>query len=181
MNDMNAGLAAATRFHFRRLHRRDLPQVLHLAELILPPATQNPQLPVLVQSRETLGVIAEASNRLAGFAICAIVPQTDYDCAGSARSLPRFFRGLMHRMISRPLQVDLLQVAVAPEWQESGIEEKLLQKLDRELRQFGKWIKITVPETDLPAQRFLHVAGYRAIQVLRDYYTSEDGYLFESR
>jgi ribosomal protein S18 acetylase RimI-like enzyme len=180
MSKASATLITATRIHVRRLAHGDLPKVLQVAEQLLPLSSLSRQFPLLIQSRDILGCVAEIDNHIAGFAICAIVRQPAYDHATGLRSLLQPFHRLIERLTSRIVQVDLLQVAVASEWQACGVERKLLQKLDRELRHSGSCVKLTVPETNLSAQLFLHEGGYRATQVLRGYYASEDGYLFES-
>jgi ribosomal protein S18 acetylase RimI-like enzyme len=179
MSTVSTRLTSVPKLHVRRLARRDLPHVLQLAEQLAAPVTLSPQFRLLVQSKEILGCIAEAHNQIAGYAICAIVRESKY--AGNAVLKFAFQLGqrLVHKWVSRPLQVDLLHVAVATEWQDCGVEHQLLQELDRQLRQAGSCLKMTVPETNLPVQLFLHDAGYKATQVLRGYYTSEDGYLFE--
>jgi ribosomal-protein-alanine N-acetyltransferase len=75
-----------------------------------------------------------------------------------------------------PRHVELLNVAVAPLWRRRGLGRALLEHLARDRPGL---IQATVPESNLPAQLLLRVAGYRAVRVLRGYFGTEDGYLLE--
>src|SRR5262249_51127666 len=71
----------------------------------------------------------------------------------------------------------LIGLCVAAEWPRPAVERALLGQLEQELRRLGDRIQVVVPESNLSAQLLLHGVGYRATQVLRGRYGSEDGYL----
>jgi ribosomal-protein-alanine N-acetyltransferase len=79
---------------------------------------------------------------------------------------------------SGPHGFTLLNLAVAPYWRRQGVARAMLKKLDEKR---PPCIEAAVPESNLPAQLLLRSAGYRAVQVLREHFGEEDGYLMERR
>jgi ribosomal protein S18 acetylase RimI-like enzyme len=76
-----------------------------------------------------------------------------------------------------PRHVDLLHIAVLPEWHRQGIGRALLEEIHEAFWQSGDDIQATVPETNLPAQLFLRNAGYKTVRVVPGCFGSEDGYV----
>jgi ribosomal protein S18 acetylase RimI-like enzyme len=83
------------------------------------------------------------------------------------------------RARTAPRRVDLLHIAVAPEWQRHGIGRALLEELHQQFPEPGDTLQAKVPETNLPAQLFLRDAEYEAVRVLPGYHDGEDGYVVE--
>jgi ribosomal protein S18 acetylase RimI-like enzyme len=161
----------------RPLAARDLPQVAQIAQKThqLPWTERDSQ--IILQPEGTLGWVAEAAHRLAGFVICTVARPREPASSNMLSTLARFFRALLGKRESRTLHVKLIDLCVAAEWPPPTVERVLLEQLERELRDKGDHIRIVVPESNLPAQLFLHQAGYQATQVLWGYYGCEDGYL----
>jgi ribosomal protein S18 acetylase RimI-like enzyme len=161
----------------RPLAGRDLPQVAQIAQKThqLPWTERDSQ--IILQPEGTLGWVAEAAHRLAGFVLCTVTRPREPAASRILPTLARFFRGLFEKREPRTLHAKLVDLCVAAEWPQSIVERALLEQLERDLRRMGDHIQIVVPESSLPAQLFLHQAGYQANQVLRGYYGCEDGYL----
>ena len=157
----------------------DLNAIATLARLGHWPAWVQEDLPRLLKSRYASCKVVEASGRLAGFAIGSIrhVVATPRRWGATCAGL---FRRLIVRRENR-LVLDLFDVAMAADTGEAELEHALLERLYQELRQRGQCVRIVVPESSLPAQVFLHEAGYRAVRVLRGYYGDQDGYLMQTR
>jgi ribosomal protein S18 acetylase RimI-like enzyme len=79
------------------------------------------------------------------------------------------------------MELEFLDIGVAPAWPRRGIGRALLKGLEAMLQSPGDCIRATVPETNLPVQLLLRDAGYRALSVLQGYFGKEDGYLMERR
>jgi len=79
---------------------------------------------------------------------------------------------------SGPDGVTLLNIAVAPYWRRQGIARAMLAKLGEKHAPF---IRVIVPESNLPVQLLLRSAGYQAVGVSRGHFDGEDGYLMERR
>jgi ribosomal protein S18 acetylase RimI-like enzyme len=77
--------------------------------------------------------------------------------------------------------LNLLHIAVAPDWRRRGVAATLLGQLEQFLRHPEDSIRAAVPEGNLPVQLFLRAAGYKALRVLRGFYAAEDAYLMERR
>lgn len=80
------------------------------------------------------------------------------------------------------LQMDILNFAVASDMRRRGVGQALANKLIGKLSQYRLTrITLNIRETNLSAQHFFQACGFRAIEVLHDYYddSDEDAYLFE--
>jgi len=73
----------------------------------------------------------------------------------------------------------IMNLGVHPDHRRQGIALKCLRFAERLARQRGAHrLDLEVQESNLPAQLLYRKAGYRAIRILRNYYsdTQEDGY-----
>lgn len=81
-----------------------------------------------------------------------------------------------------PDRLHLLNLAVDPESRNKGVARslinKLLSKLSPDRRRF---ISLEVQDINLPAQLFFKSMGFRAVDILKNYYddTDSDAYMFE--
>ena len=81
-------------------------------------------------------------------------------------------------------RLHILNFAVDPKYQRSGIGSAMVAKLTSKLNiERRNRIMLEVRETNVAAQLFFKSQGFRAISVLRDFYedTSEDAYLMMYR
>lgn len=92
--------------------------------------------------------------------------------------------GLVQGFMIYELHKDMLRIlvlAVAPEVRRTGVGSAMIHGLiDKLGQQRRHTIEAEVRETNLPAQKFLAQAGFRAVKTLRLHYeeTKEDAYLF---
>ena len=81
-----------------------------------------------------------------------------------------------------PKRIDLLNLAVRPSSQGSGVGKAIVDKLKGKLcEQRRKKIQLKVRETNLNAQLFFRSQGFRAIAVVESdgKFSDEDNYLME--
>ncbi len=81
-------------------------------------------------------------------------------------------------------RLHLLNFAVLPAMQRRGVGRGLIDKLKRGLSPKRRTRIVTdVRESNLDAQLFFRAMGFRAVDVLRDFYedTTEDAFLFQYR
>jgi ribosomal-protein-alanine N-acetyltransferase len=140
------------RVHIRWMIRRDMPEVLGIEHASYEyPWCEEEFLRVLRQ-RNCIGMVAEYGERVVGFMI--------YE---------------LHKTRLR-----LLNFAVAPEYRRTGVGRQMVEKLAGKLSSHRRTrIELSVRETNLPAQLFFRVQGFRATEVVRDAYedTGEDAYV----
>lgn len=74
----------------------------------------------------------------------------------------------------------LIRLGVSPNQRRKGIGSRLLKEVKSKLTTKRSLISAEVRETNLPLQLFLSSQGYRAVEVLQDYYpdSGEDSYVF---
>lgn len=143
--------AAQTRVHIRWMIRRDMPEVLAIEHASFEfPWCEEEFLRVLRQ-RNCIGMVAELGERIVGFMI--------YE---------------LHRN-----KIHVLDFATHPDSRRQGIGRQMVVKLVSKLSsQRRNRIALTVRETNLTSQFFFRMVGFRAVEVLREYFpdTGEDGY-----
>lgn len=136
--------------------RRDLPEVLDIeAEGFEFPWTEEDFIRALRQ-RNVIGMVAERDDAVVGFMV--------YE---------------LHKT-----RLHLLNVAVARRCRREMVGRQMLAKLQGKLSQQKRTRIITeVRETNMAAQHFFAAAGFRAVNVLREFYvdTPEDAYVFQYR
>jgi ribosomal-protein-alanine N-acetyltransferase len=142
---------AQTRVHIRWMIRRDMPEVLAIEHASFEyPWCEEEFLRVLRQ-RNCIGMVAECGERIVGFMI--------YE---------------LHRN-----RIHVLDFATHPEFRRHGVGRQMVTKLVGKLStQRRNRIVLCVRETNLPAQLFFRVVGFRAMEVIREHFqdTGEDAY-----
>jgi ribosomal-protein-alanine N-acetyltransferase len=142
---------AQTRVHIRWMIRRDMPEVLAIEHASFEfPWCEEEFLRVLRQ-RNCIGMVAECGERIVGFMI--------YE---------------LHRN-----RIHVLDFATHPDFRRHGVGRQMVAKLVGKLStQRRNRIVLCVRETNLPAQLFFRVVGFRAMEVIREHFqdTGEDGY-----
>ncbi len=142
--------------HIRWMIRRDMMEVLDTENRSFEFPWSEDDFIRCLRQRNCIGMVAEYDERVVGFMI--------YE---------------LHRN-----RLHVLNFAVAPEFRRRGVGEQMMQKLVGKLSsQRRNKIHLEVRETNLGAQLFFRKIGFRAIQVLRDFYddTTEDAYLMQYR
>ena len=142
---------APVRVHIRWMIRRDMPEVLAIEHGSFEfPWCEEEFLRVLRQ-RNCIGMVAEYGERVVGF--------------------------MIYELHKSRLQV--LNFAVAPEFRRQGVGHQMVAKLVGKLSsQRRSRIALCVRETNLPAQFFFRVVGFRAVEVVREHFqdSGEDAY-----
>jgi ribosomal-protein-alanine N-acetyltransferase len=77
----------------------------------------------------------------------------------------------------------LTRIGVSPPYRHKGVGSALLRELVSKLTDKRTLISAEVRETNLPVQLFLKSQRYKAVEVLRNYYsdTGEDAFVFHYR
>ncbi|MFO0908503.1 MAG: ribosomal protein S18-alanine N-acetyltransferase [Isosphaeraceae bacterium] len=145
---------AQARVHIRWMIRRDMPEVLAIEQTSFEfPWCEEEFLRVLRQ-RNCIGMVAEYGERVVGF--------------------------MIYELHKNKLQV--LDFAAHPDFRRMGVGRQMLAKLVGKLSTHRRTrIALHVRETNLPAQLFYKVMGFRASSVAREHYadTGEDAYLMQ--
>lgn len=142
--------------HIRWMIRRDMPDVLAIERDAFEFPWQEEDFIRCLRQRNCIGMVAEASERIAGFMVYELQK---------------------HRL-------HILNFAVNERLRRRGIgtqmTRKLISKLSHDRR---SRIMLEIRETNLPAQLFFRSLGFRAVSVLRQFYedTPEDAYLMQYR
>lgn len=139
--------------HIRWMIRRDMPAVLEIEELAFEYTWSESEFRRCLRQRNCIGMVAERDDRVVGFMI--------YE---------------LHKH-----HLHLLSLAVHSKHPREGIGGELLQKLySKTYPDRRRFILTEVRETNLTAQKFFRRMGFRAVNVLRDFYedTTEDAYQF---
>ena len=140
-----------SRVHVRWMIRRDMPEVLGIEHASFEfPWCEEEFLRVLRQ-RNCIGMVAEQGERIVGYMI--------YE---------------LHRN-----RISVLDFATHPEFRRHGIGQQMVVKLVGKLSsQRRSRIALCVRETNLPAQLFFRVVGFRAVEVIREHFqdSGEDAF-----
>lgn len=140
-----------SRVHVRWMIRRDMPEVLGIEHASFEfPWCEDEFLRVLRQ-RNCIGMVAEQGERIVGYMI--------YE---------------LHRN-----RIQVLDFATHPEFRRRGVGRQMVAKLVSKLSsQRRNRIALHVRETNVAAQFFYKVMGFRAVEVLREHFadTGEDAY-----
>ncbi len=143
--------SAQTRVHIRWMIRRDMPEVLAIEHSAFDyPWCEEEFLRVLRQ-RNCIGMVAEHGERIVGFMV--------YE---------------LHRS-----KIQVLDFAVHHEFRRQGIGRQMVHKLVGKLSsQRRNRIGLLLRETNLSAQLFFRVQGFRAVEVVREHFpdTGEDAF-----
>lgn len=142
---------AEVRVHIRWMIRRDMPEVLAIEHASFEfPWCEEEFLRVLRQ-RNCIGMVAEYGERVVGF--------------------------MIYELHKNKLQI--LDFACHPEFRRMGVGRQMLGKLVGKLSSHRRTrITLLVRETNLSAQLFYRIQGFRALEVVREHYadTGEDAY-----
>jgi ribosomal-protein-alanine N-acetyltransferase len=145
---------ARVRVHIRWMIRRDMPEVLAIEHASFDfPWCEEEFLRVLRQ-RNCIGMVAELGERVVGF--------------------------MIYELHKSKLQV--LNFAVHPEFRRMGVGNQMVAKLVGKLSSHRRTrIILHVRESLLQAQLFYRVQGFRATEILREYFedTGEDAYVLQ--
>ncbi len=166
----------------REMGVSDLPEVVQIEQQGPTPRCAWQDFLLVYASGGACSRVAEVQGQVVGFVVYRVPEHLEPETTGK---LKRWWDRCLHwrhpDLSSSPVEIELLDIGVAPNWRRRGIGRALLRGLEELLRRPGDCIRTTVPETNLPVQLLLHAAGYRALSVLRDYFGNEDGYLMERR
>ncbi len=142
--------------HIRWMIRRDMPEVLAIEGSSFEFPWNEDDFVRCLRQRNCIGMIAECENRVVGFMI--------YE---------------LHKT-----KLHLLNFAVSPDFHRKNVGRMMVDKLVSKLSlQRRTRITLEVRETNLSAQLFFRECGFRATNVLRDFYedSPEDAYTMQFR
>lgn len=153
---MSTSLPDTARLQIRWMIRRDMAEVLDIENENFEFPWSEDEFIRCLRQRNCIGMVADLDDRVVGFMI--------YE---------------LHKT-----RLHVLNFAVARDWQRHGLGSRMMQKLAAKLSsQRRTRITLEVRETNLAAQVFFRAQGFRAVNVLRDFYedTTEDAYLMQYR
>ena len=129
--------------HIRFMIRYDLPTVLRIEQASFPAPWDEPTFIHCLRTRNVIGMVAEHDDRAVGYML---------------------YEMHTHRLV-------VLNFAVAAEYRRQCVGAAMLAKLRSKLTQDGRnRIVLEVAESNLAGQLFFKTQGFRAVQVIRDYY-----------
>jgi ribosomal-protein-alanine N-acetyltransferase len=146
----------ALQVHIRWMIRRDMPEVLDIESASFEFPWSEEDFIRCLRQRNCIGMIAEQDDQVVGFMI--------YE---------------LHKT-----RLHILNFAVASRYRRLGVGTQMVNKLISKLSaQRRTRITLEVRETNLAAQIFFRAQGFRAVNVLRNYYedTPEDAYVMQFR
>ena len=142
---------AQVRVHIRWMIRRDMPEVLAIEHAGFDYPWCAEEFLRVLRQRSCIGMVAEHGDRVVGFMI--------YE---------------LHKN-----KLNVLDFATHPEFRRSGVGRQMLAKLVGKLSTHRRTrIALHLRETNLSAQHFFRIQGFRATGVVREHYqdTGEDAY-----
>ena len=151
---MSADPKQRLRVHIRWMIRRDMPEVLEIERDSFEFPWFEEDFIRCLRQRNCIGMVAEHGERVVGFMIYEL----------------------------HPTRLHVLNFAVAAEGRRRDVGTQMIQKLISKLSsQRRTKISLEVRETNLAAQLFFRGNGFRATDVLRDYYddSPEDAYVMQ--
>lgn len=147
--------ATVPSYQVRWLIKRDMTEVMRIEQQSFEFAWTEQDFLTALRQRNCIGRVVEMNREIVGFVI--------YE---------------MHKK-----SVDVINLAVDPQWRRMGLGRALLQRVDDLLhvsRHRRDCVQCVVRDSNLTSQLFLRSTGFKATQVLRGHYdeTNDDGYLF---
>ena len=142
--------------HIRWLVGRDMAEVLSIEQESFEFPWSEDDYRRCLRSRNCIGMVADYQGQVVGYMI--------YELGKN--------------------KIQLLNMATAKQYRRCGIATQMIAKLIGKLSlQRRSRITLEIRETNLPAQLFFRSAGFRATQVLKNYYEQmqEDAYLMQFR
>ena len=144
------------RVHIRWMIRRDMPEVLQTEQESFEFSWTEEDFLRCLRQRNCIGMVAEQGEKVVGFMI--------YE---------------LHKA-----KLHILNFAVQPAWRRCGVGGQMVAKLISKLSSHRRTrITLEVRETNLPAQLFFRIQGFKAVKVLRSFYedSGEDAFLMQYR
>jgi [ribosomal protein S18]-alanine N-acetyltransferase len=139
----------------RWMVRRDMDEVLAIERLGFgKDSWTDDDFTKCLRERNNIGLVAEYGEQVVGFIVYSL-----------------------HKT-----KLDILNVAVHPDFQRQGVGRQLLQKLQGKLSpQRRTRLTTAIRETNLSAQLWMKDCGFTCVQISKEMYddTTEDAYLFE--
>lgn len=142
------------RVHIRWMIRRDMPEVLAIEHSGFEFPWCEEEFLKILRQRNCIGMVAEHGERVVGFMI--------YE---------------LHKV-----KLQVLNFAVHPEFRRQSVGHQMMAKLVGKLSSHRRTrILLSLRETNLSAQLFSRVEGFRATEVLREFFedTGEDAYVMQ--
>jgi ribosomal-protein-alanine N-acetyltransferase len=153
---MNRTEKEQVRVHIRWMIRRDMPEVLQTEQESFEYSWTEEDFLRCLRQRNCIGMVAEQGERVVGFMIYELHKQ----------------------------KLHILNFAVHPQCRRHGVGAQMVTKLIGKLSSHRRTrITLEVRETNLPAQLFFRVQGFKAVKVLRSFYedSGEDAFLMQYR
>lgn len=144
------------RVHIRWMIRRDMPEVLQTEQESFEYSWTEEDFLRCLRQRNCIGMVAEQGERVVGFMIYELHKQ----------------------------KLHILNFAVHPQLRRAGVGAQMVTKLIGKLSSHRRTrITLEVRETNLPAQLFFRMQGFKALKVLRAFYedSGEDAFLMQYR
>jgi [ribosomal protein S18]-alanine N-acetyltransferase len=142
--------------HIRWLIRRDLPEVVDIEKQCFEYPWSKEDFLNCLRQRNCIGMVAEYEDRVIGFMVYELSKKS----------------------------IHISDFAVACKYQLKGIGRQMVDKLKAKLSlQRRNKLLLEIRESNVDAQLFFKHVGFKATNILRDFYeeTNEDAYLFQYR
>ncbi len=142
------------RVHIRWMIRRDMPEVLQTEQESFEYSWTEEDFLRCLRQRNCIGMVAEQGEKVIGFMI--------YE---------------LHKS-----KLHIMNFAVLPAYRRFGVGAQMAAKLISKLSSHRRTrVTLAVRETNLAAQLFFRVQGFRATRVMRSYYedSGEDAFLMQ--
>jgi ribosomal-protein-alanine N-acetyltransferase len=135
----------------RWMIRRDLAEVLEIERRCFKQPWDETEFVERLKQRDCIGMVAERGEKVVGYMLYEL-PQT---------------------------RIRITNFAVEPDLWRQGIGRVMAEKLTGKLSPARRTaVRLEIRESNLPAQLFFHSLGFRAVNVLRNYFDDEDAYAF---
>ena len=139
--------------HVRWMIRRDMPEVVDIEWLSFKDYWTEDDFLRVLRGRNTIGKVAEVGETIIGFLVYEI----------------------------KKNGMDILNLAVHPNWRRKGIGSALVNDLKTKIRRRPR-MRIVLSDSNLDGHLFIKAMGFAAVEVLPGYFENgEDGYKFVYR
>ena len=120
----NSTMLATRQLTLRWMVQRDLPHVLQIERQVSALHWKQKDFLSVFQSGDTAGWVAELHDHVAGFLIYKAITHPEIVDPDLSSPLPFLLERPLHPVL-KPLQISMLNVAVAPAWQRRGVGRRL--------------------------------------------------------
>jgi len=146
---------ATGQLHIRWLIQRDMSQVMKIERSSFGDhAWTEDEFLACLRTRNCIGMVAEHEQQIVGFMIYSLLPK----------------------------ELELLNIAVDPEFRRQGFGSQMVGKLiSKHSQQRRRLLSMLVRESNLDCQLFLRSLDFEAVAVLRDHYDEIDEDAYEMR